>query len=256
MTTTTQSNLSDLLPGFPVREETPVMHVRKRDGGLEPVDVNKIVRAVQRCGYGLGQVDAIRIASKTIGGLYDGATTREVDAISIDTAACPIAEEPQYSKLAARLLLGTIIKEVAGQNLHSFSQSIEYGRQEGVISAATAEFVKTHARKLNHAIDEEFSDRFEYFGLRTVYDRYLLRDPISRQVIETPQYFFLRVACGLAGTPNEAIEFYRLIASHDYMPSSPTLFNSGTRHAQMSSCYLHDSPLDSLESIYNAYKHV
>ena len=255
-TTTTQGNLSDMLPGFPVREETPVMHVRKRDGGLEPVDVNKIVRAVQRSSHGLSQVDAIRIASKTIGGLYDGATTRELDSISIDTAASLIAEEPQYSKLAARLLLGTIIKEVAGQNLHSFSQSIEYGRQEGVISAATAEFVKTHARKLNHAINEELSDGFEYFGLRTVYDRYLLRDPISRQVIETPQYFFLRVACGLAGTPHEAIEFYRLMASHDYMPSSPTLFNSGTKHAQMSSCYLHDSPGDSLESIYDAYKNV
>jgi ribonucleoside-diphosphate reductase alpha chain len=220
------------------------------------VDVNKIVRAVQRCSYGLGQVDAIRIASKTIGGLYDGATTRELDSISIDTAAALMAEEPQYSKLAARLLLGTIIKEVAGQNLHSFSQSIEYGRQEGVISAATAEFVKTHARKLNHAVDDAMSDGFEYFGLRTVYDRYLLRDPISRQVIETPQYFFLRVACGLAGTPHEAIEFYRLMASHDYMPSSPTLFNSGTKHAQMSSCYLHDSPSDSLESIYDAYKNV
>jgi ribonucleoside-diphosphate reductase alpha chain len=121
---------------------------------------------------------------------------------------------------------------------------------------ATAEFVQTHARKLNHAIDDSFSDRFEYFGLRTVYDRYLLRDPISRSIIETPQHFFLRVACGLAGTPHEAIEFYRLIASLDYMPSSPTLFNSGTKHAQMSSCYLHDSPLDSLESIYDTYKNV
>ncbi len=79
---------------------------------------------------------------------------------------------------------------------------------------------------------------------------------ISREVIETPQHFFLRVACGLAGTPHEAIEFYRLIASLDYMPSSPTLFNSGTKHAQMSSCYLHDSPLDSLESIYDTYKNV
>jgi ribonucleoside-diphosphate reductase alpha chain len=253
---TTQSNLSGVLPGFPVQEEIPTMHVRKRNGALEPVDVNKIVRAVQRCSAGLTQVDAMRIASKTIGGLYDGATTRELDAISIDTAASLIAEEPQYSKLAARLLLGTIVKEVAGQNLHSFSQSLEYGFQEGVVNPATAEFVRTHARKLNHAVDEELSDRFEYFGLRTVYDRYLLRDPISRKVIETPQYFFLRVACGLAGTPSEAIEFYRLIASHDYMPSSPTLFNSGTKHAQMSSCYLHDSPLDSLESIYDAYKDV
>jgi ribonucleoside-diphosphate reductase alpha chain len=253
---TTQSSLSDLLPGFPVPVETPVMHVRKRNGALEPVDVNKIVRAVQRCAFGLSHVDAMRVASKTIGGLYDGATTRELDAMSIDTAASLIAEEPQYSKLAARLLLGTIVKEVAGQNLHSFSQSIERGCEEGVVNPATAEFVRVHARKLNHAIDEQLSDRFEYFGLRTVYDRYLLRDPLSRKVIETPQYFFLRVACGLAGTPNEAIEFYRLIASHDYMPSSPTLFNSGTKHAQMSSCYLHDSPLDSLESIYDTYKDV
>ena len=251
-----QTSLADINPGFPIREETPVMHVRKRNGALEPVDVNKIVRAVQRSSYGLSHVDPIRVASKTIGGLYDGATTRELDTISIDTAASLIAEEPQYSRLAARLLLATIVKEVSALNLHSFSQAIAYGHQEGVVSKATAEFVQTHARKLNHAIDDNFSDRFEYFGLRTVYDRYLLRDPISRSVIETPQHFFLRVACGLAGTPHEAIEFYRLIASLDYMPSSPTLFNSGTKHAQMSSCYLHDSPLDSLESIYDTYKNV
>ena len=251
-----QTSLSELDPAFPAREEVAVMHVKKRNGSLEPVDVNKIVRAVERCCVGLSHVDAIRVASKTIGGLYDGATTRELDAISIDTAAALIAEEPQYSRLAARLLLGTIVKEVGGQNLHSFSQAIAYGHQEGVVSAATADFVAMHARKLNHAVDEGFSDRFEYFGLRTVYDRYLLRDPLGRHVIETPQYFFLRVACGLAGSPQEAIDFYRLIASLDYMPSSPTLFNSGTKHPQMSSCYLHDSPLDSLESIYDTYKNV
>lgn len=252
----TQTTLADLTPGFPVREETPVMHVRKRNGALEPVDVNKIVRAVQRSCYALSHVDAIRVASKTIGGLYDGATTRELDTISIDTAASLIAEEPQYSRLAARLLLATIIKEVSALNLHSFSQAIAYGYQEGVVGKAAAEFVQTHARKLNHAIDDSFSDRFEYFGLRTVYDRYLLRDPISRSIIETPQHFFLRVACGLAVTPHEAIEFYRLIAALDYMPSSPTLFNAGTKHPQMSSCYLHDSPQDSLDSIYDTYKNV
>jgi ribonucleoside-diphosphate reductase alpha chain len=251
-----QTSLSDLAPDFPQREEPSVMHVRKRNGALEPVDVNKIVRAVQRSSHGLTHVDAIRVASKTIGGLYDGATTRELDTISIDTAASLIAEEPQYSRLAARLLLATIVKEVSALNLHSFSQSIAYGHQEGVVSSATAEFVQTHARKLNHAIDDTFSDRFEYFGLRTVYDRYLLRDPISRNVIESPQHFFLRVACGLAGSPHEAIEFYRLIASLDYMPSSPTLFNAGTKHPQMSSCYLHDSPQDSLDSIYDTYKNV
>lgn len=254
---TLQTSLSDLTPDFPRKEPvTPPMRVQKRSGAFEQVDVNKIVRAVERCSMGLQHVDAIRVASKTIGGLYDGATTRELDAISIETAASLIAEEPQYSKLAARLLLGTILKEVAGQNLHSFSQSIAYGHAQGVVSAGVAEFVSMHARKLNCLLDERLSDRFEYFGLRTVYDRYLLRDPLSRRVTETPQYFFLRVACGLAGTPAEAAEFYALMSAHDYLPSSPTLFNSGTRHAQMSSCYLIDSPNDALESIYDTYKQV
>jgi ribonucleoside-diphosphate reductase alpha chain len=98
--------------------------------------------------------------------------------------------------------------------------------------------------------------RLEYFGLRTVYDRYLLRHPSSRLVIETPQYFLLRVACGLARTPAEAIDFYRLMSSLAYLPSSPTLFNSGTRHTQMSSCYLVDSPRDELDSIYARYQQV
>jgi ribonucleoside-diphosphate reductase alpha chain len=86
-----------------------------------------------------------------------------------------------------------------------------------------------------------------------LYDRYLLKHPETRESIETPQHFFLRVACGLAQSPADAIELYRLMSNLDYMPSSPTLFNSGTRHPQMSSCYLLDSPQDDLESIYNRY---
>ena len=232
------------------------MHIRKRNGSLEPVDVNKIVRAVQRCCEGLAYVDPMRIASKTIGGLYDGASTKELDSLSIQTAALLIAEEPEYSKLAARLLLGTILKEVANEDIYSFSQSVAVAAREGVVSPGVAEFVAANARKLNDEIDERCSDRFEYFGLRTLYDRYLLRHPETRQVLETPQYFFLRVACGLAMNVNEAVEFYRLLSSHDYLPSSPTLFNSGTKHSQMSSCYLLDSPADNLEAIYDRYKDV
>ncbi len=251
-----QATLNGLDPSFSSTESIPQMQVRKRSGALEAVDVNKIVRAVQRRCHGLPHVDAIRVASKTIGGLFDGATTRELDAISIQTAAALIAEEPEYSRLAARLLLATIEKEVAGQDIYSFSQSVGIGRTEGLISKGIAEFVSANARKLNSAIDDRLSDQFEYFGLRTVYDRYLLRHPITRQVIETPQYFFMRVSAGLSVRVNEAIDFYRLMASHDYLPSSPTLFNSGTKHSQMSSCYLLDSPNDSLESIYDSYKQI
>jgi ribonucleoside-diphosphate reductase alpha chain len=232
------------------------MHVRKRNGDNEPVDVNKIVRAVDRCAGGLGDVDPLRVATKTISGLYDGATTAELDRLSIQTAAEMIGEEPQYSRLAARLLAAYIGKEVHGQGIASFSQSIGLGHAEGLIADETAGFVKDNARKLDDAVDPAGDLRFEYFGVRTVYDRYLLRHPATRLVIEAPQYFLLRVACGLSRTPAEAIGCYRLMSSLAYLPSSPTLFNSGTRHAQMSSCYLVDSPRDELDSIYERYAQV
>jgi ribonucleoside-diphosphate reductase alpha chain len=241
---------------FPVSSSSSQMQVRKRNGTLEAADVNKIVRAVERCCSGLKSVDPIRVASKTIGGLYNGATTKELDLLSIQTAASLIAEEPEYSKLAARLLGRFIAKEVANQNIHSFSQSVASGRQHGLVSKDLALFVSENARKLNDSVDDSRSDLFEYFGLRTVYDRYLLRHPETREALENPQQFFLRVSCGLSRTVSEAVELYRLISAHDYMPSSPTLFNSGTKHSQMSSCYLLDSPADNLEAIYEKYKDV
>ncbi len=229
------------------------MQVRKRDGSLEPVDVNKIVRAVARSGQGLDNIDVLKIATKTIGGLYDGATTKELDNLSIQTSALLIAEEPEYSRLAARLLSTYIMKEVENQDIHSFSQSIGSGARNGLISDKVGQFVAANSRKLNDEIETSRNELFEYFGLRTVYDRYLLKNPESREVLETPQYFFMRVACGLADTVQEAVEFYNLISRFEHMPSSPTLFNSGTKHPQMSSCYLLDSPIDDLEAIYNRY---
>ena len=232
------------------------MSVRKRSGASEPVDVQKIVRAVQRRAAGLSMVDPLRVATRTINGLYDGASTEELDRLSIQTAAELVAEEPEYSRLAARLLAAYIDKEVRGQGVHSFSQSVALGHKQGLIGDATAIFVATHARKLDDAIDQDGDNRFEYFGLRTVYDRYLLRHPSKRAVVERPQYWLLRVACGLSHTPAEAIRFYRLMSSLAYLPSSPTLFNSGTSHTQMSSCYLLDSPRDELESIYERYAQI
>ena len=260
MTTTgdrIQPQVDQSVPEAPVVAVPPTgMRVRKRNGDLEVADVMKIVRAVERNVGDLQHVDPLRIATRTISGLYDGATTRELDELSIQTAASLIAEEPGYSKLAAALLATFIDKEVENQDIHSFSQSVRMGRELGLISDSVAKFVADNHRKLNDSIQPERSRLFEYFGLRTVYDRYLLKHPDSRHSIETPQYFFLRVACGLAETPPEAIELYHLLSSLDYMLSSPTLFNSGTQHQQMSSCYLLDSPEDDLESIYNRYTDV
>jgi len=229
------------------------MQVRKRSGGFEPADVMKIVRAVERSAGGLEEVDPLRIATRTISGLYDGATTAELDQVSIRTAASLIAEEPQYSKLAARLLSVYIDKEVQNLDIHSFSQSVKASHSLGLIEDRVMAFVTENSRKLNDAISPERGALFEYFGVRTLYDRYLLKHPETRESLETPQYFFLRVACGLAESPSEAVDLYTLMSNLDYMMSSPTLFNSGTRHPQMSSCYLLDSPQDDLESIYNRY---
>jgi ribonucleoside-diphosphate reductase alpha chain len=229
------------------------MRVRKRNGGSEPVNVNKIVRAVNRCCVGLPDVDALRVATKTISGLYDGASTQELDQLSIQTAAGLIVDEPQYAKLAARLLSGYIEKEVRGQEIHAFSQAVAQAHELGLVNERLATFTAKNARKLNDSIVSERDREFEYFGLRTLYDRYLLKHPKTRLVIETPQHFFLRIASALSENVTDALELYRLFSTLEYLPSSPTLFNSGMQHEQLSSCFLLDSPGDHLEKIYKSY---
>jgi len=261
-TTATKSELPTAIPAIPVLRERgdsapqTTMRVTKRNGSAEAVDLNKIVRAVNRSCVGLPEVDAMRVATKTISGLYDGATTSELDRLSIQTAASLITEEPQYGRLAARLLAAYIGKEVANQEIHAFSASIANAHRLGLVNARLANMVALNARKLNDAIVPERDREFEYFGLRTVYDRYLLRHPETRLVLETPQQFFLRIACALTETMAETLELYRLLSQLEYLPSSPTMFNAGTSHEQLSSCFLLDSPADHLESIYQKYMDV
>ncbi|MFT4178542.1 MAG: ribonucleoside-diphosphate reductase subunit alpha [Thermomonas sp.] len=245
-------------PVAPAFDLTPpptatTMRVTKRNGSSEAVDLNKIVRAVTRAAEGLHAVEPMRVATRTISGLYDGATTAELDELSIRTAALLTGEEPEYGRLAARLLAGVIAKEVSGQEIHAFSQSVARGHELGLINDRLLGFVQANARKLNDAIDISLDAGFDYFGLRTLYDRYLLRHPRTRKVIETPQQFFLRIGCALSEDVPGALALYRRMAELDYLPSSPTLFNSGTTHEQLSSCFLLDSPQDSLESIYAKY---
>ncbi len=233
------------------------MQVRKRNGDTEPVDVNKIVRAVQRWAGDLDDVDPMRVATKTISGLYDGATTAELDRLSIQTAAEMIAVEPQYSQAGRPAAVG-LHREGGARPGHRLVQPVGRARprrgpdrgRDG--EARQGQCPQARLRRRRAGADLQF----EYFGIKTVYDRYLLRHPSSRLVTETPQYFLLRVACGLSGTPAEAIGFYRLMSSLRYLPSSPTLFNSGTRHPQLSSCFLVDSPRDELDSIYARYAQV
>ena len=233
-----------------------IMRVKKRDNSYEPVNVNKIINVVLACSSGLNEVDPMRVATKVISGLYDGASTQELDRLCIRTASLLIAEDPDYSKLSSRLLARYIHEEVENQGITNFFSSVKKAYKAGLIHKDKYDFIRENKEALNITIDNSRTKKFEYFGLRTVYDRYLLKDPESRQVIETPQFFFLRVACGLAESFKSAKTFYDLISSLDYMPSSPTLFNSASNRSQLSSCYLLDSPRDDLSAIYDKYKDV
>ncbi|WP_329472190.1 ribonucleoside-diphosphate reductase subunit alpha [Streptomyces sp. NBC_01723] len=210
----------------------------------------------------LPDADPGRVAAAALRGRSAHADEAELRELATEAAAGLISEDPVYSRLAARLLTIGIRAEAASQGVTSFTESVATGHREGLIADRTAEFVRQHADRLDATIDRAADDRFGYFGLRTLHSRYLLRHPITRKVVETPQHFMLRVAAGLAEdtlsdseagarSVDEVTALYGLMSRLDYLPSSPTLFNSGTRHAQMSSCYLLDSPKDELDSLYD-----
>ena len=220
-----------------------------------------LLRTLAELTADLPDADPGRVAAAALRGRSARADDAELRELATEAAAGLISEDPAYSRLAARLLTVSIRAEAASQGVTSFTGSVAVGHREGLIADRTADFVRLHARRLDTLVDPAADDRFGYFGLRTLHSRYLLRHPITRKVIETPQHFMLRVAAGLAEddsarSVDEVAALYGLMSRLDYLPSSPTLFNSGTRHPQMSSCYLLDSPKDELDSIYDRYHQV
>ncbi|MEU9398264.1 ribonucleoside-diphosphate reductase subunit alpha [Streptomyces sp. SID4985] len=220
-----------------------------------------LLRTLTELTADLPDADPGRVAAAALRGRSARADEAELRELATEAAAGLISEDPAYSRLAARLLTLSVRAEAASQGVTSFTESVAVGHREGLVADRTADFVALHAARLDALIDPAADDRFGYFGLRTLHSRYLLRHPITRKVIETPQHFMLRVASGLAENDSapavdEVAALYGLMSRLDYLPSSPTLFNSGTRHPQMSSCYLLDSPLDELDSIYDRYHQV
>ncbi|MEW2079485.1 ribonucleoside-diphosphate reductase subunit alpha [Streptomyces sp. NPDC013433] len=220
-----------------------------------------LLRTLTELTADLPDADPGRVAAAALRGRSASADEAELRELATEAAAGLISEDPAYSRLAARLLTLGIRAEAASQGVTSFTGSVATGHHEGLIADRTAAFVRLHADRLDALIDTGADDRFGYFGLRTLYSRYLLRHPLTRKVVETPQHFLLRVAAGLAEddsarSVDEVAALYGLMSRLDYLPSSPTLFNSGTRHPQMSSCYLLDSPKDELDSIYDRYHQV
>ncbi|WP_407698632.1 ribonucleoside-diphosphate reductase subunit alpha [Streptomyces fagopyri] len=254
-----------IAPADPVSVSAQRAPVEAESAQRAPVETDgpgtTLLRTLTDFTADLPGADPGRVAAAALRGRSTHADEAELRELATEAAAGLISEDPVYSRLAARLLTVGIAEEAASQGVTTFSESITTGRREGLIADRTADFVDLHAARLDALIDTAGDDRFGYFGLRTLHSRYLLRHPITRKVVETPQHFMLRVASGLAEddtarSVDEVAALYGLMSRLDYLPSSPTLFNSGTRHPQMSSCYLLDSPLDELDSIYDRYHQV
>ncbi len=234
------------------------------------ISAPSIAEAVAAAAQGLPEADPQAVAGPVLAGVWPGATEAQLRMRAIETAAALVAQEPSYSRLAARLLSAHIADEAAGQGVLSFPDAVRAGHDLGLLADDLAKFVAVNEGELAALIDTEADERFEYFGLRTVYDRYLLRHPTTRKVLETPQHFLLRVACGLMGEVGSAgtagttlpgnvddvAQLYAILSRLAYLPSSPTLFNAGARRPQLSSCFLLDSPRDELDSVYERYAQI
>ena len=246
----------------PAEPRMPQFHVTDR-GQRVALDVAALTHLVQQACEGLGaDVSAEPILAETMRNLYDGVPIDEVYKAAILAARTMLEREPAYTRATARLLMHTIRREIMGAEVDTADMALAYadyfpgfvkkGVQAELLDDKLLQF---DLARLAAALKPERDLQFDYLGLQTLYDRYFLH--IDEQRIEMPQAFFMRVAMGLSlnevDREARAIEFYEVLSSFDFMSSTPTLFNSGTRRSQLSSCYL-TTVADDLDGIYEALK--
>jgi ribonucleoside-diphosphate reductase alpha chain len=234
------------------------------DGGVtRPLDMNALRSIIESACANLGDaVSAEPIVAETVKNLYDGVPMSQVYDSAILAARTMIEKDPAYSQVTARILLHTIRREILEEEVTQgemgeryaeyFPTFIKRGVQAELLDDKLMQF---DLKRLGAALDADRDLQFGYLGLQTLYDRYFLHSDGVR--IEMPQAFFMRVSMGLAlneiDREARAIEFYNVLSSFDFMSSTPTLFNSGTRRSQLSSCYL-TTVDDDLDGIYEALK--
>lgn len=245
----------------------PELNVTLQDGTVAPLDMQRLIRLVESACEGLTDVSSNSIIEDTQRNLFDKVPQKEVNKALIMSARVLIEKEPNYSYVAARLLLDDMREEALSflnikdkatfQEMESLYEPylkayINRGVELELLDPQLKNFDLT---KMASAISPSRDLKFTYLGLQTLYDRYFIHSDGTR--FELPQAFFMRVAMGLAlnekNKEDRAIEFYNLLSSFDFMSSTPTLFNSGTLRPQLSSCYLTTIP-DDLDGIFAAIK--
>lgn len=250
----------------------PALQVTRADGSKHLLDQQRLQDLIEEACEGLPSVSAERVFSGALRNLFDGISEGDVGQGLTLSARGLIDQEPDYSQVAARLLLADLRREALGfLNVDDADLAIpngeemaerypgyfaDYIQRAAQLELLAPELTRYDLDKLGKALKPERDQQFTYLGLQTLYDRYFIHSA-DGQRFELPQAFFMRVAMGLAineiDRETRAIEFYNLLSSFDFMSSTPTLFNSGTLRPQLSSCYLTTVP-DNLAGIYDAIK--
>lgn len=234
------------------------MQVIKRLGESQPLNISKIHDATQWATEGL-DVSQSELETAAHLMLFDGIRTSDIQkALIVSAAGLITVDQPDYTFVAARLLLQVIYKEVTGGPVDypHLRNYIEKGVEENRLNP---ELLKFDLEYLDKIIQPERDFQFDYLGLQTIADRYLITTkPVTGEkprIIELPQHFWMRVAMGLALNEDDrearAAEFYGVLSKFEYVSSTPTLFNAGTNHSQLSSCF-GNTVEDSITGIFEA----
>ena len=240
------------------------LSMRTADGRVTPIDAHHLKRQIYQACHGLPGCSAADILNDISASLYDGITETELERALVMVARQRIEREPAYNKVATRLVLNVIYREALGRPAEfdatpslfdkastermqpqSFDVIYRSGFAMALKAGVAAERINPALQsfdidRLVAALRPERDEDFQYLGVQTIYDRYLLH--VDGRRIETPQFFWMRVAMGLslneADRERRAIEFYDVLSTFRFVSATPTLFNSGTLHPQLSSCYL------------------
>ena len=245
----------------------PEINIKKNDGTLVPLDIDKVAMLINDACEGLEAVSMNEVLEEALKNLYDGVSLADMRTSLVMSARTKVEKEPNYSFVTARILMDQIRSEALGflgvadeatydEMENHYPKALNAYIDKGIELDILDPVLKTFdLDKMGAAIDHTRDNQFTYLGLQTLYDRYFIHSDDVRY--ELPQVFFMRVAMGLAveeeNREERAIEFYKLLSSFDYMSSTPTLFNSGTKRPQLSSCYLTTIP-DDLDGIFGAMK--
>tara|TARA_Y100000389_G_scaffold136750_1_gene134332 strand:+ start:3764 stop:6031 length:2268 start_codon:yes stop_codon:yes gene_type:complete len=223
------------------------MQVIKRNGEKESVSFDKITRRIQKLSSEISStIDPIKIAQKVCNSLYDNVTTTELDELSSEIAISLVTENPEYGKLATHICVSNLHKNTYS----SFIDTISLLYSSNKITKELYSIVCENKDLIESEIDYDCDYLFDYFGMKTLQRSYLMK--VDKKIVERPQHMWMRVSLGIHGSDiQSAIETYHCMSNKLFTHATPTLFNAGTSHPQLSSCFLMELEDDSITGIYN-----